>query len=327
MKDINNFVKSMKDGPKEYVLTDEGDINKFLGIEIKEIARNKFELSQSFLIEQIVNLLGLGQNKFDAQTKTKTNPVGKPLLNKDLEVKPHKKDWKYFTAIGILTYLQGNTRPDISMTTHQLAQFCQDPRLSHEQATTRLGRYLAHTKDRGIVYEPDTSMGMECYIDADFAGGWNIITSAYADNVMSCTGFVITYANCPIYWASCHQTEIALSTTEAEHIEMSSALCKVIPLMKRMKELHTIFPVHINKPNIFCKVHEDNQSTIRMAKSDKFTSRTKHIALKYHHFCSHVKNGYIEINYCLTEDQKADLLTKPLADAAFFRLRHMLIGW
>jgi hypothetical protein len=37
MKSINTFVKSMKDGSKGYVLTDEGDINKFLGIEIKEI--------------------------------------------------------------------------------------------------------------------------------------------------------------------------------------------------------------------------------------------------------------------------------------------------
>ncbi len=81
-----------------------------------------------------------------------------------------------------------------------------------------------------------------------------------------------------------------------------------------------------NKPKFFCKVHENNQFTIRMAKSDKFTPRTKHIALKYHHFCSHVKNGHIEIRYCPTEDQKADLLTKPLADSAFVGLRHMLIG-
>ncbi len=213
------------------------------------------------------------------------------------------------------------------MTTHQLAQFCQDPRLSHRLATIYLGRYLAHTKDKGIIYEPDKSMGIECYVDADFAGGWNITTSADADNVMSCTGFVITYENCPIYWASCLQTEIALSTAKAEYIAMSSALRKVIPLMTPMKELHTIFPVHIIKPNFFCKVHEDNQSTIRMATSNKFTPRTKHIALKYHYFCSHVKNGHIEINYCPTEDLKADLLsTKHLADAAFFRLRHMLIG-
>ncbi len=92
---------------------------------------------------------------------------------------------------------------------------------------------------------------------------------------------------------------------------MPSALRKVIPLMTLMKEFHIIFPVHINKPNFFYKLHEDDQSTIRMAKSDKFIPQTKHIALKYHHFCSHVKNGRIEISYhCPTEDQKADLLTK-----------------
>ncbi len=218
----------------------------------------------------------------------------------------------------MLTYLQGITRPEISMATHQLAQFCQDLRLSHEQATTCLGRYLAGTKERGIVYELDKSMGIECYVDADFAGGWNVTTSTDADNIISRTRFVITYANCPIYWASCPQIEIALSTAEAEYIALSYALRKVIPLMTLMKELHTIFPVHINKPNFFCKVHEDNQSIIGMAKSDKLTPQAKHIALKYHHFCSHVKNGHIEISYYPTENQKANLLTKSLADAAFF---------
>ena len=118
---------------------------------MKEITKKIFELSQPFLIEQIVNLLGLGQNEFDVHTKTKITPVGKPVLNKDLEGKPRKKDWKYSTATGMLTNLQGNTCPEISMATHQLAQFGQDPRLCHEQATTCLGRYLAHTKDRGII--------------------------------------------------------------------------------------------------------------------------------------------------------------------------------
>jgi hypothetical protein len=149
--------------------------------------------------------------------------VGKPLLNKDLEGKPRKKDWKYCTSIGMLTYLQGNTRPEISMATHQLAQFCQEDLVMNKKITC-LGRYLAHTKDKGVIFEPDKSMGIECCVDADFAGGWNITTSADADNVMSCTGFVITYSNCP-------QTEIALSTTKAEYIAMSSALCKVMPLM------------------------------------------------------------------------------------------------
>jgi hypothetical protein len=109
----------MKDGPRGYVLTDEGDINKFLGIEINKITKNKFKLLQSFLIKQIDNLIGLGQNEFEVHTKTKISPVGKPLLNKDLEGNLPKKDWKYCTAIGTLTYLQGNTCQEISMATHQ----------------------------------------------------------------------------------------------------------------------------------------------------------------------------------------------------------------
>ena len=105
---------------------------------------------------------------------------------------------------------------------------------------------------------------------------------------------------------------------------MSQALREVIPLMTLMEEIHPIFPVHITQPNFVCKVHEDNQSCIKMANSDKFTPRTKHIALKYHHFKSHVKDKKILIDYCRTEDQKADLLTKPLSDEAFFRLRFIM---
>jgi hypothetical protein len=95
---------------------------------------------------------------------------------------------------------------------------------------------------------------------------------------MSHAGFVIIYAKCPIYWASSLQTQLALSTAKAEYIAMSSVLCKVIPLMTLMKELHTNFLVHINKPSFFCKVHEYNDSTIKMATSDKFTPQTKHTA-------------------------------------------------
>jgi hypothetical protein len=94
--------------------------------------------------------------------------------------------------------------------------------------------------------------------------------------------------------------------------------------MTLLQELHQVFPVHIKKPNFHCKVHEDNQSCIKMAQLDKFTPRTKHIALKYHHFCRYVKRGEIAIHYCPTDEQKADLLTKPLSDNVFFRLRHML---
>ncbi|KAL7525583.1 hypothetical protein ACHAWF_001425 [Thalassiosira exigua] len=64
-----------------------------------------------------------------------------------------------------------------------------------------------------------------------------------------------------------------------------------------------------------------------MASSNKFTPRTQRITLKYHHFKSRVKGKEILVTYCRTEEQNADLLTKPLVDELFFRLRYMFCGW
>ena len=57
------------------------------------------------------------------------------------------------------------------MANHQCAKFNNIPHLSHEQAVKRLCRYLLDTRDKGMIYIPDTLRGLECYIDADFAGG------------------------------------------------------------------------------------------------------------------------------------------------------------
>ena len=82
---------------------------------------------------------------------------------------------------------------------------------------------------------------------------------------------VIMYANRPILWRSTLQTEIALSTVEAEYISLSTALRQVIPLMTMMEEIHAVFPIHISKPDFVCKVHEDNQLCIKMATGIKFS--------------------------------------------------------
>ena len=148
-----------------------------------------------------------------------------------------------------------------------------------------------------------------------------------AGNLMSRTGFVLKYAGCPIFWSSKLQTEIALSTAEAEYIALSSALREVIPLMTMMLEINDIFPLHICPPDFYCTVWEDNQSCIAMATSQKFSPRTKHIALKYHHFRSYVMNKKIRINYVHTESQEADIFTKPVKNELFPKLRYLLCGW
>ena len=213
------------------------------------------------------------------------------------------------------------------MASHQCARFVHDPKRSHERAMIRLVRYLKSTKQRGIIYEPKPELGLECFVDADFAGGWTQADADNAEQVMSRTGFVIRYAGCPIGWSSKLQSEIALSTAEAEYIALSQALREVIPLMTLLQELSTVFTLYTAAPDFMCKVWEDNQSCIAMAESTKFSPRTKHIALKYHHFKQFQDSGRLKVSYINTEEQLADILTKPLNDQAFFKLRKMLCGW
>jgi len=60
-KAIDDLVESLKNGEEKYILTDEGDIDKFLGIEIKikHFEDGSFELSQPHLINIITRILQL----------------------------------------------------------------------------------------------------------------------------------------------------------------------------------------------------------------------------------------------------------------------------
>jgi hypothetical protein len=192
-------------------------------------------------------------------------------LNKDLDCVSQKYEWDYQGAIGMLTYLTGSIRPDIAMAVHQCAQFSANPMHSHEQAVMRIGRYLLSMQDRSMTYTPDSTRGIEVYVDADFAGGWDSGDAMNADNVYSQTGYVIWYAGCPIYWQSKLQLEIALSTAEAVYIALSQALRETIPMTSLMKEINVIFPIYVPAPRFVVKVRENNQSCIAMAQNSKFS--------------------------------------------------------
>ena len=102
----------------------------------------RFKISQPFLIDRIVAYLNIDSNEYGIGTNYKLTPVGKTLLHKDLSGKSRKEKWNYRTAVGMLTYLQGNSRPEMSMAVYQTARFSNNPMLSHKKALNRLRRYL-----------------------------------------------------------------------------------------------------------------------------------------------------------------------------------------
>ena len=317
----DNVIESLRNGDENFDFTDDGDLTTYLGMDV--IKNDKtIELKQPHLISRILKAMGI-----DETFNEKSTTACKPLLNKDLNGDNRTTNWNYRQVIGMLNYLQGSTRPDLAMSVHQCARFCQQPMLSHERAVQRIGRYLLGNKDKGIKFTPDLSKGVECFVDADFAGGFSKEMASDSSSLYSRTGFVIFYAGCPVLWASKMQTEIALSTAESEYIALSTALRDVIPFLNLLQEIKEVFNINNKTTKFYCQAFEDNESCITIAKAKKFTPRTKHIALKYHHFREYVKNGKIEINSIDTLEQTADILTKPLTEQIFTYLRRKLIGW
>ena len=127
---------------------------------------------------------------------------------------------------------------------------------------------------------------------------------------MSRTGYVISYANCPIIWLSKLMTEFALSTTESEYMALSLSMRNVIPLMELLKELKEVVPSEDSAPTIHCTIFEDNKDCVDLVETPRMRPRTKHIASKYHHFRSFVKNKTVSIRYVGTTLQREAILLR-----------------
>ena len=122
------------------------------------------------MIQRLITLMGLeSANEQDV-------PAVNPLLHKDAGGANRLSTWNYCLAVGILNYIANSTRPDVSFATHQCARFCNDPKRSHETAIKRVGKYLKQSQEKGIILSVNRNLGLECFVDADFAGDGTNLT-------------------------------------------------------------------------------------------------------------------------------------------------------
>ena len=201
-------------------IEDQGHPADYVGVNIKKLRDGSYEFTQRALIDSIVDDVGL------QDSKTKPVPAKVSLqLHAFKHEPPFELNFNYRSAVGKLNYLAQTTRPDIMYATHQVAKYSSDPRHSHGEAILYLVRYLKKTRDLGIRFKPNPGKGFECYCDADFSGNWNKQFAAVDPSTSkSRSGWIVFYAGCPVCWASKLQSQVALSTTEAEYIALSQAM-------------------------------------------------------------------------------------------------------
>ena len=325
---IEAFIQELQDDGMS--LTREDDAFHFLGVEVVTHEDGRVELLQRGLIDKVLKVLGM-ENAHGCKTPASNVPLGT-----DAEGDPFDEEWSYPSVVGMYLYLSGNSRPDIQFAVHQCARFTHSPKASHAQAVKKIAKYLAGTRSRGLTFVPDPNIKLDCYVDADFAGLWRHEDDQDPVCVKSRTGYVFTIAGCPVNWKSKLQDEVACSTLESEYIALSTAMHEMLPMHRLFAEIGEKMNLKLEEKGLLhSTVFEDNNGCLALATAPKMTPRTKHIAVKYHFFKSHIgvqkgkdgKEKGIRIVKVESEFQKADIFTKGLPHVDFERIRGLLMGW
>ena len=285
----------------------------------------KIHLTQPGLSRRIIAALGLSSYSNSCQSPADVTP-----LTKDIDGASASGLINYASVVGMLLYLCGHSRPDLTFAVHQCARYTFAPTKRHEQALLRIGHYLKGTLDQGLIMTPSDKLDLDCYPDADFAGTWSHGTSDDPHSVRSRTGYIITLAQCPVIWASKMQSEIALSTMEAEYIALSTACRDLFPLIDKLTEITSMLNLPFQPgSNMHIRIHEDNAGALILGKLEprRMTPRSKHYAVKYHWFREQLVPRNIQLVKIASQNQLGDIFTKGLGTTAFKNVRKQMMGW
>lgn len=273
---------------QEFEMTNLGLMHYCLGIEVWQKPKGIF-ISQQKYAREILKTFGMT----DCKSVTTPMEVGLKLSTEDISQPVDETLFR--KLVGSLIYLC-NTRPDINFAVGVISRFANNPRTNHWNAGMRILRYICGTMDYGITYDVGNTLIGFC--DSDWAGD--------ADTRRSVTGFCFCLGSGCVSWSSKKQPTVALSSTEAEYKAACLASCEALWLRRVLMDLGA---PQIDPTMVQC----DNQSCMAIAKNPVFHARTKHIEIQYHYVRELILNESIDLVYCHTSENCADIFTKALS--------------
>lgn len=294
LQDSKLFIEQLK--AKFKIST--GDVSCFLGLEIECHSDNSITVSQKGYARKILQRFGFDQCK----------PVATPML-KDSEFQKledgKEPDFPYRQAVGALMYLMVGTRPDIAYSVGFLSRSLEKPSAEDVVRVKRVFRYIAGTVKYGITYHTtEMKRTLQCYSDSDFGG--------CTKTGRSTSGYVMLYAGGAISWRSQRQAIVATSTTEAEVVAASEAAKEVIWLRRLFQGIVNLKEV----PTL----QVDNRAAVKLSYNPEYHRRTKHIQIKHFFVREKVLEKKLNVEQVSSEEQIADILTKPLMKSRLLTL-------
>ncbi|GKU85932.1 hypothetical protein SLEP1_g531 [Rubroshorea leprosula] len=281
-----------------FSLKDLGPLSIFLGREALSTKDGLF-LSQQRYILDLLQKTSMGDAK----------PISSPLASTSvLQLStgtPLFDGTTYRKIVGSLQYLS-LTWPNLSFVVSCLSQFMHRPTDSHWQAVKRVLRYLRDSVSHGLLLQPQPTLSLHAFSDANWAGDRDTYTST--------TSYLIFLGSNPMSWRTAKQRAIARSSTEAEYRALAIAASEVVWIQHLLSELGVSSSV---PPAIFC----DNIGATYLSSNPVFHSRMKHIAIDLHFVCELVDQKVLHVSHISSHDQLADVLTKALPSLRFHSLR------
>lgn len=279
------------------------ECKSYLGFEIdRDTEARTLKIHQTAYINRILDRF----NMKDCKIASTPEEVG--VCNTSQE--KLSDGYPFKELVGSLLYLVTCTRPDIAHAV-SMASRTSDPTQEHWARLKRILRYLKGTLSIGILFRWENDPELVGYSDADYASD--------SETRRSTSGHCIMYANAPIAWRCQKQTIVALSTTEAEYISGCDLVKDLLPIREILVELGQMK----DQP---AKVCIDNLSAVRIAKNDGSQQRTKHIDVRKKWLNEQQESKKIDVKFVTSNNQLADMLTKPLQKRKFINDRNKLMS-
>ena len=299
---IETIKKKLKDNIQ---MSDLGDVSLVLGMQVtRDREKGTLTISQEDYTKSILIRFGMEKCKpssipgTDSELSTE-QPAG-TLLNT-------KQTQAYQAITGSVMYLAQITRYDVMYAVCQLAHAMSKPSKAHMGAAKQLLRYLAGTIDFSIVYKRG-GFKLSAFSDANWGNN--------PDNGKSTSSACLAMlSKAPISFKSGIQSLTAMSTMEAELVASALTMKEAVFCSNMMTELG--FGQQFGQVPLYI----DNTATLHVLGNQAFSSRTKHIALRYFYVRELVTEGAMSIHYIPTDLQLADIGTKFLNK---YRLRFLI---
>jgi hypothetical protein len=116
-------------------------LKDYLGVNVEKLPNGDIKLTQPHLINQIITKLKLPLKSANQSTPA----LSTKILQRNEKAPNFDQHFHYRRIIGQLNFLEKSSRPDIAYATHQVARFCEDPKVTHAEAIEHIAKYLRNT--------------------------------------------------------------------------------------------------------------------------------------------------------------------------------------